>query len=71
MAFVFDLRTSDESNSGVKKVAKILRFLAKVKKLYCLELQVTQDYSGKRLSGVTTFKKPSFELCLVTQKDLD
>ena len=42
------------------------RFLAKVKKLNCFNLFITQDYSGKQLMVDSTFKKGSFEVCLVT-----
>ena len=61
----------DDSNSGDKKVTKIRRFSAKCKKLNCLDLQVTQDYSGKRYSDEIEWKYLSFEVGLVTQQDLD
>ena len=47
------------------------RFLAKRENLNCFNLFITQDYSGKHLWVDLTFKEHSFELCLVTQIDLD
>ena len=47
------------------------RFLAKIENLNCKYLFITQDYSGKQLRVDKTFKKDSFELRLVTQRDLD
>ena len=38
----FDLRTTADSNSGVKKVAKIVRFFAKREKKNCKYLFITQ-----------------------------
>ena len=47
------------------------RFLAKLRKLNCFNLFITQDYAGKHLWVDSTFIESSFELCLVTQIDLD
>ena len=59
------------SNAGFKKVTKKFRIFAKIKILNCKYLFITQDYSGKRFSVDWQFQKDSFELCLVTQIDLD
>ena len=52
-------------------MAEIVRFFAKIEKLICEYLFITQGYSGKRFTVVKEFNMLSFEICHGFQIDLD